>query len=242
MGIEYITIAGKTSKDFSAYIYDSSSQALPGREYDTVSIPGRSGELLISKDRLSNVSKEYTAVFPEPEAIANKDSMLSFLLSLIGYQRLESSFEPDCYRLAKFTGKTEYKTDRSNSIAVVPLSFECKPQKWLLSGEKGVETTTGITLDNPTFFDACPLIRVYGYGDLTVGNRKLTLSEHTQEYMDIDCELCECSCGDVNLNAYCKIASSDDDGFPVLAGGKKTEIAFTSTITKIIVTPRWWKI
>lgn len=242
MGVDYITFAGKSSKDFSAYIYDSAGQTLPEREYETVSIPGRSGELLISKDRMANVTKEYTAVFSQPEAMANKDNMLSYLLSFTGYQRLESSFETDCYRMAKFAGGSEFKTDRLRSIAVVPLSFECKPQKWLLSGEKGVETTAAITLKNPTFFDAKPLIRVYGYGDLTVGSRKLTLSAHTQAYMDIDCELCECSCGSVNLNAYCKAASTADDNFPVLARGEETKVAFTSTITKIIVTPRWWKI
>ena len=58
MGVDYITFAGKSSKDFSAYIYDSVGQTLPEREYETVSIPGRSGELLISKDRMANVTKE----------------------------------------------------------------------------------------------------------------------------------------------------------------------------------------
>jgi phage-related protein len=44
--------------------------------------------------------------------------------------------------------------------------FDCKPQRWLTSGETAVSVADGGTLDNPTLFESEPLLAVEGYGNI----------------------------------------------------------------------------
>lgn len=53
------------------------------------------------------------------------------------------------------------------------VTFDCKPQRWLTSGETAVAVTSGGTITNPTLFDAEPLLAVEGYGEVKFNNRSI---------------------------------------------------------------------
>ena len=44
--------------------------------------------------------------------------------------------------------------------------FECKPQRWLTSGESASAVANNGTLSNPTLFESSPLLAVKGYGGI----------------------------------------------------------------------------
>lgn len=101
-----------------------------------------------------------------------------------------------------------------------------------------VEVSTPIPteIDNPTLFDAKPLLRVYGTGTLGIASSTITISS-ADVYTDIDCELMDCYKGSANKNAYVVFSSND---FPVLKPGK-TGFTF-SGITQVDITPRWFSV
>jgi len=78
---------------------------------------------------------------------------------------------------------------------------------------------------------------VTGYGTLTVGSDVITIAQNFA-YVDIDSEIGDCYHGTDNANAS---VSFQQNGFPELAPGA-TGIAYSGNITKVEITPRWWRL
>ena len=109
---------------------------------------------------------------------------------------------------------------------------------WSDSGDVTVEVGTNPNmLVNPTLFASKPLIRVTGYGTLTVGSDVVTIAQNFA-YVDIDSEVGDCYHGTDNANASVSFQQND---FPELAPGA-TGIAYSGHITKVEITPRWWRL
>jgi hypothetical protein len=95
--------------------------------------------------------------------------MLSeFLNSRKGYCVLETSWQPEIYRMAAFVSALNPDMNQLNRRGKFSIEFDCKPQRFLKSGTVMQEITSGSTLNNPTAFQAQPLIRIYGNGTLTM--------------------------------------------------------------------------
>ena len=88
---------------------------------------------------------------------------------------------------------------------------------------------------NPTRFTAQPLIRVYGQGRVDVGSVAITVTG-SYPYVDIDAEMGDCYYNGANANS----AVSFSGGYPKLLPGKNY-ITF-SGVTKVEITPRWWRL
>ena len=159
----------------------------------------------------------------------------SFIKSSPGYHRLEDTYHPDEYRLAICTSSLDPEV--INLVAgTFDLEFDCKPQRFLKSGEVQVTYTSNGQILNPTTISSKPLIRVYGYGTLGVGSETLTIASSSLQYIDIDCDLMNCYSGTTNCNKY---VSMNSDEFPVLTPGN-TGITLSGNISKVVITPRWW--
>ena len=115
------------------------------------------------------------------------------------------------------------------------LQFDCKPQRFLKSGEFPITISGSGTLYNPTGFTAQPLIRAYGTGEFSINGRSVTINE-ANEYTDIDCDIQDAYKGVVNCNANIVVGKE----FPVLDSGR-IEVSMTG-ISKLEIIPRWWTI
>lgn len=115
------------------------------------------------------------------------------------------------------------------------LEFDCKPQRFLKSGEEPIELTTGGAILNRTEFPSKPMLRVYGSaaGTVGIGGQTITIST-INAYVDIDCEIMDAYKGSTNCNG--NVSFTDDI---VLAPGETT-ISMTGGITKVEITPRWY--
>lgn len=149
----YFILNGVDSRDYGVYISGQGTFSAPQKAYKFYNVPGRNGALLGNEHRLENINVSYEA-FIYADFDNNMAKFRSFLLSLNGYKRLTDSYHPDEYRMAAYVGPFEPKVQRTNDAGSFTITFSCKPQRWLLSGDTtyswaagGEQTITGSTLN-----------------------------------------------------------------------------------------------
>ena len=233
-----ISFAGVRSSDLRVWIERYPARILPEQAVTATQVPGRNGALLMLDGNYTNYEQEYE-VFISAESsgliLAARDVAI-WLESPKGYQRLEDSYEPDVYRLAYYAGGKDIESIL-NRFGRATIAFNCKPQRFLKSGETPITLTASGTLTNGTKFDALPLIRVNGSGagTVTVGDITVTISD-IDGYVDIDCDLQDAYKGSANKNGTISLTD-----FPKLAPGNSS-VSFSGGVTSLVITPRWWTI
>ena len=231
----YFVFDGKSSAEYDAWI--ASSNAFDGAEHDeeVIEIPGRNGALVFSNGRWKNFVAAVDCYISH-DMRTNVDGLRAFLSSKYGYCRYEEAIKPDEYRMARFVGPfTVSASDRVG--AAFDLSFDCKPQRFLKSGEIPAIYTASGRIYNPTLYPARPLVRCYGSsGTVTVNGTPVRVTGCTA-YCDIDCDLMEVYEGTNSRNGTTTLSNGI---FPVLDPGENN-ISFSGW-SRVEVTPRWWTI
>lgn len=168
MGLRTFTFAGTSSSAYSMFITEAATYNVPERAVEMLDVPGRNGAYALDLGRFKNVEVTYHVVVHK-DTNANFQTELSdvrnWLASKVGYQRLTDDYNSGVYRMAIFKGGLE-TSEAFVTGAEFDITFECKPQRWLTSGETAVTVADGGTLDNPTPFEAEPLLAVDGYGTI----------------------------------------------------------------------------
>lgn len=234
--MQFFTFAGKNSNDFGIHISGEATFNRPKRKFKEYDVTGRNGTLIIDEGCFENVDLEYPSFVVQnmPERI---EEFANYMGSFAGYQRLEDTYAPDIFRMAQYTGGLEVKShgymNRSGDFAI---KFNCRPQRFLKSGETPVTFNAAGTIWNRTKYNAKPFLRIYGNaaGTVGIGSCTITISS-ISSYVDIDCELMDAYKGAVNCNA--NVAFSKDE--VVLEPGQNG-IAMTGGITSVVITPRFF--
>ena len=234
--MHYLIYNGESSADYDLLVGAQNTFNAPKRSVTKYTIPGRNGDLIKDNGCFENISVPYTVVCKSGfENLA--DSISAWLKSPTSYCRLEDSHHPEYYRMGLVTDAITYTTGTLNHSAKATVTFDCKPQKWLIEGERVEKFTSAGIIFNPTEFASKPLIKVYGNGQSTLKIGDYSMSLNLQAYITIDSELMDCTRGNMNMNSYVVLAS----GFPELKSGMNL-ITFTGGITSIEITGRWWTI
>ncbi len=177
MGLRTFTFAGTASSTYSMFITEAATYNVPERAVEMLEIPGRNGAYALDQGRFENVEVTYHVVVHK-DTNANFQTELSnvrnWLASKVGYQRLTDDYNSDVYRLAVFKGGLETDEVFING-AEFDITFECKPQRFLTSGETEQTVANNGTLTNPTLFDSSPLLAVKGYGNLAFNGYALNI-------------------------------------------------------------------
>lgn len=225
---------GESSKKYGLYISGSGTFSAPERDTQIKEIPGKNGNLIIDNHRFKNISIVYPA-FIRTKFREYTDAARAWLLSDSGYRKLEDTYHPFEYRMARFTGPLDFDVRALNQSGECTLSFDSKPQRFLKSGDSIYILESAGGLVNPTPYEARPLIRVWGEsGTLIVGNTFVDI-EAIDEYIDIDSDTQNAYKGTMNCNEN---ISSD---FPVFKAGE-TGVKFEGAISRVEIQPRWWTI
>jgi len=131
------TFGGESSADYGVQILGEGVFNAPERAVELVSVPGRNGSIAIDQGYWENIEVTYPAVLiaRNPEEFAT--AMANFrnmLCSKRGYCRLSDDYHPGEYRMAMFNNDIEVdeKVLRGGEFDI---TFNCKPQRWLTSGE-----------------------------------------------------------------------------------------------------------
>ena len=162
-----ITFGGVNSADFDLYIGGEGTFNAPKRAVEVVEVPGRNGAIVIDKGHFENIEVSYTVINQEQDLATFSQKLAGFrnaLGALRGYQRLSDTFHPDEFREALFVDDFEVKPIDYATASEFTIKFNCKPQRYLVSGETPAVVADGETLNNPTLFESEPLLAIKGSG------------------------------------------------------------------------------
>ena len=222
---------GKSSDDVGVIVERYPTATIPARKQEKVSVPGRSGDLIIEQDAYENYTQRYEVyVSAENPKLTTISHTVAEWLMVKGYQRLEDSYWLDTFRLACYKGGTSID-NILNRFGRATIEFDCKPQRYYKSGDIPIILTNGQKLMNPSPFTAKPLIVITGSGAGTIsdGTNTLTLTDCD---VTVDCDIMQIYKGTTNKN------SVGSGAFLALDG--ESTITWTGGITAVTITPRWW--
>lgn len=234
MGV--IIFNNKSSADCRIQVAHPPGYAYPERDYTITHIPGRNGDIIQDNGCYKNVERTYEVSFdaPDEDFATYANAVSAWLHSTTGYARLEDSYEPNYYRMATYQESNIFE-NLYNQAGTATIVFECKPQRFLKTGDNIITIQNSLTIMNPTGFEAYPLFKVTGTsGVLTVNGNSITFSS-IDDFVMLDCELQDAYKENINKN------STISGTFPVLKTGSNT-ISWTGDISSVTMKPRWWTI
>lgn len=234
MGV--IIFNNKSSADCRIQVAHPPGYAYPERDYTITHIPGRNGDIIQDNGCYKNVERTYEVSFdvPNEDFATYANAVSAWLHSTTGYARLEDSYEPNYYRMATYQESNIFE-NLYNQAGTATIVFECKPQRFLKTGDNIITIQNSLTIMNPTGFEAYPLFKVTGTsGVLTVNGNSITFSS-IDDFVMLDCELQDAYKESINKN------STISGTFPVLKTGSNT-ISWTGDISSVTMKPRWWTI
>ena len=233
MGVNYFYFGNHASTDFRARVEKWADYYVPSRVVTQISVPGRNGDLIQDTGAYSNFDKSYD-VFFDAKANGFHDmarAFVSWLCGGSGYRRLEDSYDPDVFLMARVANQ-EMLRNWMNMYGRTTVTFNCKPQRFLKSGEEEISLTSGDDINN-AWMPCYPIFKLTGNGVLTVNDNTITVTNNSTSTITIDCETQNAYTGTTNRNGDITISGE----FPFLVSGVN-EISFTNTSASMI--PRWW--
>lgn len=228
--------AGRESSSFFTFVSDSNGWNSAPRILNDIQVPGRSGTLTpLNSNTFNNFQLTYQCYMTK-EMKLKLDELRAYLNAFSGYQRLEDTINPTYYRMARYNGSFEVG-DKDKQGATFSIKFDCMPQKFLKSGEATITLTASGTIKNPTSYDAKPILKIYGTGEVKIGTSTIKVKNAGTQYIEFDCDTLNAYEGANNRNNNIELAKE-----PLLLANIATGITLGSGITKVEIKPRWYTI
>lgn len=226
-------IDGKKLQEMGIVVSGEGTYNAPEYDYETQAVPGLNGDLIQDNGRYKNITVSYPAGITRDFA-KNAQAARAFLLGYgAKYRRIQDDYHPGLYRMGIYSGGIDFEMGFLNRAGETTLAFNCKPQRFLLSGENPITMQSGQALYN-AWMPTKPLLLVTGNGTLSVGGTSITVSGTSGQFY-IDCEIQDAWQGLSNLNDNIEVENHE---YPVIPTGE-SQVTFTG-ITQLQIIPRWW--
>ena len=242
MGLkDYFYYAGKPSLEFEIIIEEAITKKAAQRDVTTISIPGRNGSLIIDNGRFENESATYKCGIGK-HFLKNIYALNNFLMAQRGYNRLEDTYQPEVFRLARVESPPDPDMLLKRKMGKFDVIFGCRPERFLKDGEIEKTYQGNGSIFNPTNFASKPLIKVTGAGTVGLGDETITVTGTSSQVIYIDSDIHDAYeySGSSIVNANGKVSFTSTD-FPEIQPGE-SGITLGSGISKVEITPRWWTI
>ena len=272
--LNHLTYDGVDSSSFGVFISGDGVFDAPARRGEMISIPGRNGSLFMDEGVFENITVEYPAFIGTGyEALFRQKlgDLRSWLSSRGNYKRLTDTYHPDEFRLGIFREGLEVNPEVITRAGNFTMKFDCKPQRFLLSGEIPVGFSVNGSIFNPTLFASSPLIKVTGNGTVAIGEngkyRFIVSNNPGTIWIDSDIMEAYLPAGDLypwtdengnQLDQELGIGLELMDGtvyptnmlshiefvnsvMPKIDPGEQP-VYMSPTITELIIIPRWWRL
>ena len=189
-----------------------------GSDVETVAIPGRDGDLLISKNRLKSVTIELPCTVLSSRKLTDAESDISNWLNVDGYKDLTLSWDPDFIYRSAFIETFEIAS-LMRQFGKVKLNFLTYPVKFYKQGRTTQTLSNGATVNGLGNVKAKPIITLVGSGDctLTINGRKTKLRA-VQNTITLDMQARQVFSG--NLPAWDKVVRAPQYQMPYLDAGR----------------------
>lgn len=214
----------------SDYIINST-----GNDVETVAVPGRDGDLLISRNRLKSVTIELPCTVLSNRNLTDTGSEISNWLNVDGYKDLTLSWDPDFIYRSAFIETFEIAS-LMRQFGKVKLNFLTYPVKFYKQGRTTQTLSNGATVNGIGNVNAKPIITLVGSGDctLTINGRKTKL-RGVQNTIVFDMQANQVYSG--NLPAWDKVVRSPQFQMPYLDAGRNL-ISWDGNFTVSMI-PNW---
>ena len=188
----FLVFKDQSSRDFGLFIVSKCSYNGASRDVTYTSIPGRSGDLITDNGRYKNIDISYSLTLLNDTGQPFDElshQIKGWLLSESGYFKLWDTYDPNYYRLASFSDEVNIDQELK-VLGSLSLTFNCKPYKYSLEGQKTIVFTEAGALYNAEFFASTPYIKVIGNGtvDLRINDSSFILKD-IDEYIELDFDL-----------------------------------------------------
>ena len=228
---DYFTWNGKKSSDFGIIIKHKEIYKAPARDVDIVAVPGRDGEVILDNGRYNNVDVIYQV---RVKNVKTKLLEIANWLSAVGYQKLIDSDDSTHYRMAARTGSVDWNYLGKGEWADLEISFNCKPYRYLTTGDAKTTLTAAGSITNPTQYTALPYFKIYGSGNIT-----LSIGGQSFPFLNIGSYIeCDSALQAVFTGVNNKADRANFDDFPTFQPGANS-ISWTGTVTKVEIVPHW---
>lgn len=164
-----LKINGVDLSKFGVMIEHYPTETHAQRKVDTVSIPGRNGDLIFMQDAFHNVTEKLDIAIKASHGRTrdeNISKLCDVLLCSKGYVRIECDGwakhnGENIFRLGYYSGTLDLQSILGR-YGRTTLTFNCKPQRYLKSGEQEIVLPNGIHyIKNPTAYIAYPIVKFY---------------------------------------------------------------------------------
>ena len=257
MGVKIGTIEfnGTSSESFGCTIEERPNHTRGSRRGQLVEIPGRNGEISIEDDSYSPYTQKYKLAFKEGDTMPTHKraaQVAQWLLGARGFCRLEDSFEPDVFRMARYSGDLNIEQVAAE-YGEAEIEFTCQPQRYLKSGETSYKFSAGnarLNIAVNPIPNGVKSVRLDSHGTSIIPATSASLrvynsndeSEYTLAEMETDSEDENHLFGTVDVGEYDAILVSVFMIVPsyltyIYADGSTEEIAATSGISFALNNP-----
>ena len=269
-----LTFDGVDSSSFGVFISGDGVFDAPARRGEMISIPGRNGYLFMDEGVFENITVEYPAFIGTGYEVLFRDKLgdlRSAMTSRGNYKRLTDTYHPDEFRLGVYREGLEVDPQYLTRAGGFTLKFDCKPQRFLISGEDPFVFYENGAIVNPTLFASSPLIKVTGNGTVAIGDNgeyRFIVSNNSGTIW-IDTEVMEAFYPAGHLYPWTDEIGDQLDqelgiGLELLVGTNyptnmlsniefinsimpkippgEVPIRMSPTITELVIIPRWWRL
>lgn len=238
----FFTYNGISSADFGLHIEKKNVFSAPSFDMDLTSVPGRSGDLIVSNKRFSNVKVTYTVFFARKNTAELSDAIRIIKGWLYTepdrYHEITDSYHPGFHRYGVISGSLDIE-EQLRKIGSFKVTFSCKPFLYSAEGQQKIEIpNSGFMVTNPYPFPSRPYLRVDGSGDVSLTIQSGSHNDTWQ--MKGIAQYIECDSEQMNFYKDTELQNLKvtGDSFPMLYPGDNT-ISFTGNVKSISLIPRW---
>lgn len=250
--MSYFKYNNVTSDSMGVTVSRYPDYSIPQRVVTKFNVPGRNGDLIIDSGSYTNVKREYE-IYLNAKATGfhtAAHNIANWLCRSGNYLRLEDSYDPDIYMMARVDNPSEI-ANWMNYMGRANVIFDCKPQRFIKTGETEITVTDGQEIQN-AYMPAKPLINVKLPADAVTTHVEFDIAGGINYLMEvvnpysgesitvtIDLETQDAwttrNYQRVNMNPYVSVEAT---GWPVLGGFVSTFIEHDATTMTMV--PRFW--
>lgn len=163
---DYFIFYGEKSTDYGLYMASDPNAIHPARRGELFPIPGRNGSIVREDGSYDTYTVTYDVLLDSKDkasdVYAHAREVAAWLLGSRGFCRLEDSYEPEYFRLARCAAQMSVE-NRLARFGRAKIPFEVQPQRYLKSGETPIrfesKSEGAFAITNPTQFEARPLMK-----------------------------------------------------------------------------------
>lgn len=132
--LNHFTFNGHSTGELGLLVSGINIYGSPSRIVEKVTIPYRSGDLLLDTGAYTNYMLTYTVDIMD-NTKATAEAISKWLLGSKGYCELTDTYNPEIYRVASYYNQLDYTLSALYRYGKATITFDCKPQKYLTANQ-----------------------------------------------------------------------------------------------------------